>query len=83
MTKILTGNTTGTLLKIVLVLVGAFVAVELIEGLIGYAGIAAIQTVVVDALLAGTIPGLVLAGGIGVLAGALGVLAVLWVLDRI
>ena len=83
MNKILTGNTTGTLLKIVLVLVGAYIAIELIEGLVGYAGIAAIQATVVESLLAGTVPGFLLVGGVGVLVGGLGVLAVLWVLDRI
>lgn len=83
MAKLVTGNISETLLKIAVVLVGVYLFVELIEGLIGYSGIAAMQAAVVDALLAGTVPGFLLAGGIGVLAGALGVLGVLWVLGRI
>lgn len=79
----LVGTNAGTLVKLVAVLVGAFVAVELIEGLIGYAGIAMIQGAVVESLLAGTVPGLLLAGGIGLLIGAFGVLAVVWLLGRI
>lgn len=83
MSKVLTGSFAETLLKIVLVLAAVFILVEVIEGIIGYSGIAAIQAAIVDSLLAGTVPGLLLAGGIGVLFGAVGVLGVLWVLDRI
>lgn len=83
MSKLSTGRVGGTLLRLVLVLVVAFVTIEAIEGLVGYSGIAAIQAAVVESLLAGTVPGLLLAAGLGVLTGAVGVLAVLWVLDRI
>jgi len=83
MSKVLTGSFAETLLKIVLVLAAVFILVEVIEGLVGYSGIAAIQAAVVDSLLAGTVPGLLLAGGIGVLFGAVGVFGVLWILDRI
>jgi|GEM_PF-5199518 hypothetical protein len=83
MTKIVTKSFTETLLKIVVILVGLYLFTELIEGLIGYDGITMLQAAVVDALLAGTVPGFLLVGGIGVLAGAMGVLAVLWVLGRI
>jgi len=78
-----TSPSVRTLVKFVLVIVGLFVLIELIEGLVGYSGLERIQLAVVDALLAGTLPGFLLAGGIGVLAGAVGVLGVLWVLGRI
>lgn len=83
MARIATGRTSQTVLKLLVVLVGLFVFVELIEGLVGYGGIATMQAAVVDALLAGTVPGFLLAGGIGVLIGVVGVLGVLWVLDRL
>lgn len=83
MDKLITGSLGETLIKIVVVLAALYIFVEVIEGLIGYSGIAAIQAAVVESLLAGTVPGLLLAGGIGVLAGAIGVLGVLWILDRI
>ena len=70
-------------MKIVIALVAVFLMIEVIEGLIGYSGIAAIQAAVVDSLLAGTVPGLLVAGGFGVLVGAIGVLMVLWVLGRL
>lgn len=78
-----TGLNLRTLLKLALVLIGALIVLELIEGLLGYDGIAAIQAAIVEALLAGTVPGFLLAGGVGVLVGALGVLAVLWVLGKL
>ena len=83
MSNIVTKSFTETLLKIIVVLVGLYIFVELIEGLVGYDGIAMIQAAVVDSLLAGTVSGFLLVGGIGVLAGAMGVIAALWILDRI
>jgi len=62
MTKIVTKSFTETLLKIVVILVGLYLFTELIEGLIGYDGITMLQAAVVDALLAGTVPGFLLVG---------------------
>jgi len=83
MTKIVTKSFTETLLKIVVILVGLYLFTELIEGLIGYDGITMLQAAVVDALLAGTVPGFLLVGGSACSPGRWVSLAVLWVLGRI